>query len=71
MAVPGPFKRIARAGGQKVTIRIAQRPLPEMGSGRPKHFLIKCVTIADGLLVGRKHWQINAIAAKLALQRRA
>ena len=25
LAVPGPFKRIARAGGQKVTIRIAQR----------------------------------------------
>ena len=26
LAVPGPFKRIARAGGQKVTIRTAQRP---------------------------------------------
>ena len=25
LAVPGPFKRIARAGGQKVTIRTAQR----------------------------------------------
>src|SRR6476660_789997 len=25
LAVPGPFKRVARAGGQKVTIRIAQR----------------------------------------------
>ena len=25
MAVPGPFKRIARAGGQKVTIRMHKR----------------------------------------------
>ena len=31
LAVPGPFKRIARAGGQKVTIRTAQRPLFEDG----------------------------------------
>ncbi len=32
LAVLGPFKRIARAGGQKVTIRTAQRPFFEMGS---------------------------------------
>ena len=38
LAVPGPFKRIARAGGQKVTIRIAQRPLFEMSSEPRKHF---------------------------------
>ena len=25
MAIPGPFERIARAGGQKVTIRIPKR----------------------------------------------
>src|SRR5437764_14720669 len=32
VAVPGPFKRIARAGGQKVTIRTAQRALLEISS---------------------------------------
>ena len=32
LAVPGPFKRIARAGGQKVTIRTAQRPFFENSS---------------------------------------
>ena len=38
LAVPGPFKRIARAGGQKVTIRRAQRPLFEISSGLPRKF---------------------------------
>ena len=38
LAVPGPFKRIARAGGQKVTIRTAQRPLFELGSAPRPHF---------------------------------
>src|SRR5438445_8288763 len=38
LAVPGPFKRIARAGGQKVTIQTAQRPLFANSSETRKHF---------------------------------
>jgi sec-independent protein translocase protein TatC len=39
LAVPGPFSWIARAGGQKVTIRTAQRPLFEISSARFEIFL--------------------------------
>ena len=38
LAVPGPFKRIARAGGQKVTIRTAQRPFFAIGSELRRKF---------------------------------
>src|SRR4051794_31431845 len=38
LAVPGPFKRIARAGGQKVTIQTAQRRLFANSSDALKHF---------------------------------
>src|SRR5689334_19844583 len=44
LAVPGPFKRIARAGGQKVTIRRTQRPLFEMGSRSAATFFAGRVT---------------------------
>jgi sec-independent protein translocase protein TatC len=45
LAVPGPFKRIARAGGQKVTIRIAQRPFFANSSEPPDYFFAGRVTI--------------------------
>ena len=38
LAVPGPFKRIARAGGQKVTIRTAQRRFFAISSERSETF---------------------------------
>ena len=38
LAVPGPFKRIARAGGQKVTIRTAQRRFFATGSAASQIF---------------------------------
>ena len=41
LAVPGPFKRIARAGGQKVTIQIAQRRVFAMSSDVPKVFWLE------------------------------
>ena len=44
LAVPGPFKRIARAGGQKVTIQPAQRPFFANSSGPPNNFLAAAVT---------------------------
>src|SRR3982750_4244749 len=44
LAVPGPFKRIARAGGQKVTIRIAQRPFFENSSEPSNYFFAGAVT---------------------------
>src|SRR5689334_25258636 len=47
LAVPGPFKRIARGGGQKVTIRTAQRPLFEMGSAPRATFFAGAVTRGD------------------------
>src|SRR3954466_6233484 len=45
LAVPGPFKRIARAGGQKVTIRIAQRSVFANSSEAPNYFFATAVTI--------------------------
>src|SRR6478752_7914701 len=54
LAVPGPFKRIARAGGQKVTIRTAQRPLFEISSGLGKHFFGGGVTIGPTRYSGGK-----------------
>jgi hypothetical protein len=38
LAIPGPFRRIARAGGQKVTIRGAKRPFFRLGSNPRKIF---------------------------------
>ena len=38
LANPGPFRRIARAGGQKVTIQKVKRPLFRLGSHRCKIF---------------------------------
>src|SRR3954454_3921153 len=49
LAVPGPFKRIARAGGQKVTIRIAQRRLFATSSSGPNYFLAGAVTTRNFL----------------------
>jgi sec-independent protein translocase protein TatC len=43
LAVPGPFNRIARAGGQKVTIRLAKRPFFRPGSGDSKFFWVNAV----------------------------
>ena len=54
LAVPGPFKRIARAGGQKVTIRTAQRPLFGISSGLGKHFFGGGVTISPTRYSGGK-----------------
>jgi hypothetical protein len=45
LAVPGPFKRIARAGGQKVTIRIAQRRFFKNSSDAQNYFFDAGVTI--------------------------
>src|SRR3954471_7138695 len=45
LAVPGPFKRIARAGGQKVTIRRAQRGVFANSSEAPNYFFATAVTI--------------------------
>src|SRR5829696_668178 len=45
LAVPGPFKRIARAGGQKVTIRIAQRGVFANSSESFYLFFATAVTI--------------------------
>ena len=38
LAVPGPFDRIARAGGQKVTIRNLKRPVFPVGSNSDKNY---------------------------------
>jgi len=46
LAVPGPFNRIARAGGQKVTIRCTKRPFFCTGSGPTKFFLAGAETTA-------------------------
>src|SRR6058998_1639141 len=45
LAVPGPFKRIARAGGQKVTIRRAERTLFEISSAHLDNFFAGDETI--------------------------
>ena len=67
MAVPGPFKRIARAGGQKVTIRIAQRAFFKNGSGLLKSFFAGSVTTA--MVSGRwENRQFDAVAPELALK---
>src|SRR5262245_37453963 len=39
LANPGPFRRIARAGGQKVTIRGLKRPFFLLGSHSGKIYL--------------------------------
>ncbi|QIK79242.1 twin-arginine translocase subunit TatC [Sphingomonas piscis] len=52
LAVPGPFKRIARAGGQKVTIRTAQRPIFQMGSTAQKIFEIIFGRLSSGIRAG-------------------
>ena len=46
LAVPGPFKWIARAGGQKVTIRSAKRPFFGRGSEYRETFFVVAVTIS-------------------------
>ena len=46
LAVPGPFNRIARAGGQKVTIRLAKRCFFCRGSALSQFFLGVAETIA-------------------------
>ena len=73
LAVLGPFKRIARAGGQKVTIQTAQRPFFELSSPSGEHSLIFFRHSRNEqryLSNWRKNWQINAIAAELPIQRR-
>src|SRR6185369_4715370 len=52
LAVPGPFKRIARAGGQKVTIRTAQRAFFANSSRPDQSFFATGVTIPSFQLVG-------------------
>ena len=46
LAVPGPFKRIARAGGQKVTIRTVKRPFFRRCSGSSETFFVATETIS-------------------------
>src|SRR3954469_24657070 len=46
LAVPGPFKRIARAGGQKVTIRTAQRGVFANSSELLNYYFATAVTIS-------------------------
>src|SRR3954451_21253571 len=58
LAVPGPFKRIARAGGEKVTIRFAKRGVFAFSSGPCESFLATAVTtlIAE---FSRRETQVN------------
>src|SRR3954462_11920072 len=51
LAVPGPFKRIARAGGQKVTIRTAQRGVFANSSEPQNNFFATAVTVRIALSV--------------------
>jgi hypothetical protein len=69
LAVPGPFKRIARAGGQKVTIRRERGDFFKLGSGLSKFFSRR----NDGkkVLSAAENRQIDAVAAELAVERRA
>ena len=68
MAVPGPFNRIARAGGQKVTIRTLKRPLFRPGSAfNKKIFNDSSHLAAIGLAVGKDRKRYG-IAPKLALE---
>src|SRR5438309_10882678 len=71
LAVPGPFKRIARAGGQKVTIRTAQRALFEISSGLPQlfpNFFRWCRNDRGKQLSWWKYRQIHAVAAELPVE---
>src|SRR3982751_6513914 len=57
LAVPGPFKRIARAGGQKVTIQTAQRRFFANSSDGAKHFFATAET--NLLQVKEQEIQVN------------
>src|SRR5947208_13176199 len=57
LAVPGPFKRIARAGGQKVTIQTAQRGFFANSSEGTKHFFAAAET--NLLQVKEQEIQVN------------
>ena len=74
LAVPGPFKRIARAGGQKVTIRTAQRPFFGCGSALPKIFkdFFGCSrNDQSDRSSGWEDWQIHAVPAEPPVERGA
>ena len=71
LAVPGPFKRIARAGGQKVTIRTAQRPFFARVPSFRETFFRCSRNDAAWRHSRRKYRHINAVAAELALEGRA
>ena len=70
LAVPGPFRRIARAGGQKVTIRPAKRPFFRLGSRPRKNYsTVRRIFCGDYRVGENRHG--DGIAAKLPIQRRA
>jgi len=60
--------RIARAGGQKVTIHSAKRAFFRRCSDARETFFVAAVTTPASPLTGRKYRQFNAVAAKLALE---
>ena len=72
LAVPGPFNRIARAGGQKVTIRTRKRPLFRLGSGHCENFFNGSSRFsADSVNRSGKTGRVDRVAAELAVERRA